>query len=165
MRTKKTWRQWTPERILESIVADPQTGCWLWTGKISPNGYASVGGKLIHRTSYEFFIGSIAEGLCVDHLCRVRHCVNPDHMEVVTYSENVKRGLLPGLNRSRKNAKTHCPNGHLYTESNSSFNSRGHRECRECHRLRAGLQYRSLKRKAWLKTYLENKQCTVPKKS
>jgi hypothetical protein len=72
-------------------------GCWLWTATIDgTNGYARFAphGRMIgaHRWSYETFVGAIPDGLVIDHLCRVRHCVNPLHLEAVTNAENIRRG-------------------------------------------------------------------------
>jgi len=70
--------------------------CWVWTGFIMPNGYgqASAEGKHVyaHRYSYEHYVGPISEGLVIDHLCRNRACVRPDHLEVVSTQVNNARG-------------------------------------------------------------------------
>ena len=71
--------------------------CWLWTGHIDPvSGYArlNISKKMVyaHRWSYEHYIGPIPSSLQIDHLCRVRHCVNPMHLEPVTAGENQRRG-------------------------------------------------------------------------
>lgn len=78
---------------------DKSGDCWLWTGYIKPNGYASFypgGGRHVpkvyaHRWSYEAANEPIPEGLEIDHLCHVRHCVNPAHLELVTHRENLDR--------------------------------------------------------------------------
>jgi hypothetical protein len=74
-----------------------EAGCWLWQGKLKNNGYASVSyrGKVYyaHRFMYEKYKGKIPDGLDIDHLCRVRHCVNPDHLDAVSRQENLNRGL------------------------------------------------------------------------
>lgn len=76
-------------------------GCWLWTGYIHHRGYAPIiaYGRVTtaHRVSYEQHVGPIPEGRVLDHLCRVRHCVNPDHLEPVVVAENNRRGLLAKL--------------------------------------------------------------------
>jgi hypothetical protein len=119
----------TPELRFWSKV-DKTDSCWLWTGALHDLGYArfSVGGLrvYVHRYSYELANGQIPEGLTIDHLCRVRHCVNPDHLEAVTHRENLRRSpIQPTTVNARK---TRCPYGHLY----SGRDKRGWRECRTC---------------------------------
>ena len=106
--------------------------CWLWTGRIDRGGYGRYGenGGGAHRTSYEWFVGPIPDGLHIDHLCRVRRCVNPDHLEPVTCRENLMRGEGIAVKNARK---THCKYGHPFTPE-STYNERGHRMCRECTR-------------------------------
>src|SRR5689334_10590331 len=75
-------------------VTQQTSGCWLWTGYLMPNGYGKFAvsrgiNALAHRWSYETFVGAIPAGLTLDHLCRVRGCVNPTHLEPVTRRENV----------------------------------------------------------------------------
>lgn len=75
-------------------------GCWIWKGPVAPNGYGQMpsraneyGERLAHRASYRFHVGPIPDGLEIDHLCRVRCCVNPAHLEAVTHSVNILRGI------------------------------------------------------------------------
>lgn len=109
--------------------------CWLWTGSLSHKGYGQFTWQghtprtvRAHRLSHRMFIGPIPEGFEIDHLCRVRNCVNPIHLEAVTHDENVKRAAL---------AITQCPQGHDYTPENTALTSAGGRYCRECHRVRS----------------------------
>lgn len=107
--------------------------CWLWRGHIGRLGYGvfSMYRKLAkaHRVSYEWAKGPIGEGLEIDHLCRVRHCVNPEHLEAVTHSTNMRRSLSPpGFHA----AKTHCLRGHPFDETNTYLGSKGERFCRKC---------------------------------
>jgi hypothetical protein len=73
---------------------DAESGCWLWQRGIHHSGYAFVARQLAHRYVYELHRGPIPEGLTLDHLCRVRHCVNPEHLEPVTMTENLRRGRV-----------------------------------------------------------------------
>lgn len=70
--------------------------CWIWTGCKKKTGYGKIGDrgktKLVHRVSYEYFNGPISYGLVIDHLCKTPSCVRPDHLELVSQKENVRRG-------------------------------------------------------------------------
>jgi len=70
-------------------------GCWIWTGAIHKTGYGQVKWKgkstVAHRVIYELLSSDIPSGLVLDHLCNVKKCVNPEHLEPVTYSENTQR--------------------------------------------------------------------------
>lgn len=116
-------------------VEKASTGCWLWTGHINQDGYGRIcrGGesKSAHRTSYEVFRGPIPDGLVLDHLCRVRHCVNPDHLEPVSIAENIRRGEGVAVQHA---AKTHCVHGHEFTPENTLTHHSGSRGCRACAR-------------------------------
>lgn len=125
----------TPEERFWSKV-EKTDGCWLWTGALNGGGYGrfNVGRRLYaHRAAYLMFVGPIPDGLQIDHLCRVRHCVNPDHLEPVTHAENVRRGEVG----TRERMRTHCPHGHEYTEANTYVHPRdGSRKCMACARRR-----------------------------
>jgi hypothetical protein len=82
-----------------------------------------------HRLYYELEKGPIPKGLTLDHLCRVRCCVNPDHLEPVTPVENVMRGESFFAKQARR---THCPQGHEYIGRNLMITRRGERKCRAC---------------------------------
>lgn len=90
--------------------------CWEWQGNVSTDGYGRVeiDGRawLVHRLFYEALVGPIPDGLQIDHLCRNRSCVNPDHLEPVTMQENIRRGA-PGA-WERRQRRTHCKKGHRY---------------------------------------------------
>lgn len=108
--------------------------CWLWIGRVNPDGYGRFSLRarryaMAHRWAYEFCVGPIPAGLTLDHLCRVRHCVNPGHLEPVTRSENVLRGIGTPAQNARK---THCLRGHLFDAANTYISRKGHRRCRTC---------------------------------
>lgn len=96
------------QRLLDKITPEPNSGCWLWTGFVHPSGYGVIrtGNKntYAHRCSYELFVGAVPEGLQLDHICRVRCCVNPAHLEPVTPQENVLRGLNGRLRYQKADA-------------------------------------------------------------
>lgn len=105
--------------------------CWLWTGGLDGRKYgqfrADGRGCRAHRWSYEALVGPIPEGLTIDHLCRVKICVNPRHMEPVTAAENTRR---------MGEARTHCAWGHEFTPENIYISpTNGQRTCRACVRL------------------------------
>ena len=84
------------KRILSSLV-DPTTGCWEWQGaKTIGYGRIKINGRLdmAHRVAYRLFVGPLVPGLCVDHQCSNKGCVNPEHLEQVTYSVNMRRAHL-----------------------------------------------------------------------
>jgi hypothetical protein len=116
--------------------------CWLWRGARS-RGYGALyvgrpGGRRIietaHRLAYELHHREpIPAAVTIDHLCRVRHCVNPRHLEVVSRGENVLRGA--GLSAQHARA-THCVAGHPFDAANTYRTPRGIRMCRACARRR-----------------------------
>jgi hypothetical protein len=112
---------------------DKTDGCWLWTGRKNTKGYGrlTIDGRTTgaHRWSYEYHVGPIPEGLVIDHLCRNRGCVNPDHLEPVTQKENVRRG--------EAGQRTHCYAGHEFTPENTIMRtspsvSHPYRVCKTC---------------------------------
>lgn len=117
-------------RFMSKVVA--ADGHWLWQGSIQKNGYGRFHmGKQsntigAHRWAYEHWNGVIPEGMEIDHLCRVRHCVLPSHLETVTRQENVRRG------RATKEA---CLRGHSYKGNDPAYvRHQGWRVCRVCAR-------------------------------
>lgn len=79
-----------PERFWSKVERSPD-GCWLWTGSINQHGYGRDGKRLAHRVVWEALRGPVANGLELDHLCKARRCVNPEHIEAVTHAENLHR--------------------------------------------------------------------------
>lgn len=128
-----TWRDARPafDRFFEKIeVGD----CWLWTGAISDGGYGRFSmreedGSYVlrqaHRVCWEFLVGPIPAGLQLDHVCRNRPCVNPDHLEPVTPRVNMQRAYKNRLIRH-----SHCQRGHLM-ETSHVMTARG-RVCGTC---------------------------------
>ena len=118
-------------------VALNDDGCIIWVGGLTTGGYGCFATEttrgaermgLAHRWSYEYHVGPIPAGLDIDHLCRVRSCVNPDHLEPVTRVENIRPAAA---------VKTHCPAGHPYDEANTYVRpGTVHRTCKACSRQR-----------------------------
>lgn len=131
-------------RIVAKMTVVPNgylTPCWESGYAKNRDGYTLIKPhrtrvpKLVHRVVYELLVGPIAEGLTIDHLCRVRHCFNPEHLEPVTRRINTLRGIgFPAINAYA----THCTNGHEFTEDNTILRTRkqGGRECRTCSKAR-----------------------------
>lgn len=131
----------------------PFSGCWAWDGTLAYDGYGRLpsGRRGVsfpaHRVAYEYAKGPIPEGLQIDHLCRVKCCINPAHLEAVTPSTNVRRGLVPETAskhmaslRARKKAELRsdslplCDRGHAFDEVNTYVDKKGFWHCRECKR-------------------------------
>lgn len=118
--------------------------CWEWTDSLQRGyGYFKLKGKycLSHRLSYKLFNGDLDDNLTIDHLCRNRKCVNPEHLEQVTIQENVVRGFGPTAINSKK---THCIRDHEFTIDNTFIRKSGGRTCRICKRF---------KEKMWVRTH------------
>lgn len=130
------------QRALRRAVYEA-SGCITWPGYKTGNGYGITQVRdpeprrvLVHRLAYEVLVGPIPAGLDLDHLCRVRHCLNVLHLEPVSRSTNLLRGDGPRLTRERKAAIATCPAGHPYDEANT-YRHGTRRHCRACHRERA----------------------------
>lgn len=132
-----------PEGLQERIMPIPECGCWLWIVNWNTYGYGRLGYAhtkqvFAHRYVYEMLVGQIPDGLTIDHVCRMRACVNPAHLEPVTHSENLRRGLGPSAVNLRK---THCSKGHAFTGDNFKHYEGYGRECRLCRRERQTAYY------------------------
>lgn len=123
---------------MHTAPVDPDTGCMNWLGRPNDGGYGRVThhGKIMraHRAAYEIAKGPIVDGLVLDHLCRNRICVNPEHLEPVSIGDNVLRGETFA---AENKAKTHCPQKHEYTPENTYLSNENMRHCRACGRDRA----------------------------
>jgi hypothetical protein len=129
------------DKVMSRVDKRPAGGCWLYTGALMADGYARVKDAgsdlalLVHRVTYEELTGPIPDGLVLDHLCRVRNCVNPAHLEPVSGRENLVRGVA-----ARLGERTHCREGHEMTPANTALNRRKlksggvsySKTCREC---------------------------------
>ncbi len=130
----------TPSERFWSKV-DTAGDCWLWTAKQLPRNVVTDSegpgyGRfwlpprfvMAHRFAYEEIYGPIPSGLVIDHLCRTRNCVRPDHLEPVTLAENIRRGSGWA---GRKPPKTECLRGHPLTPETTYINRKG-RTCKVC---------------------------------
>lgn len=122
------------DRLAEKVALD-DNGCLIFTGaRTAGYGVIGVGGRadglaLAHRVTYEHAYGPIPYGLHIDHLCRVRACCNPEHLEAVTQGENNQRMW------DAKPRPTHCIHGHEFTPENTYvWQATGQRQCRACGR-------------------------------
>jgi Pyruvate/2-oxoacid:ferredoxin oxidoreductase delta subunit len=104
-----------------------RTPCWIWQGSINRKGYGP------HRRYWERATGKkVPDGLEIDHLCRVRACVNPNHLEPVTHVENLTRGNVQEITRARHAKVTRCPKGHEYIPENTIYKK---------HKIKSGKAY------------------------
>lgn len=137
----------TVEQAIEYFwsMVDKTGDCWEWTGGSKGNGYGSytlpaiMGRKTVgaHRFAYEVTTGEkIDEKLVVMHSCDNRLCVNPGHLSVGTYSDNLKDCVIKGRASNPQTKKTHCPKGHEYSPTNTMTYTHPYgyiyRRCREC---------------------------------
>ena len=130
-----------------SWILDPIKGCHLWIGIKYRNGYGRVKCQGAHRVIYEAEVGPIPRDMYIDHICKVRNCVNVNHMRIVTPKQNVleNSNSLQAMNAR----KTHCKRGHRFSKKNTRHSAGGSRICRACGRLRTkpqgGKSHRNLR--------------------
>lgn len=122
----------TLERFWSKV--DKTDGCWLWLGSTrSYRGYGrfTVDGRLLmaHRIAYLLEVGPIPNDYQIDHLCRVRNCVRPDHLEAVTQHVNILRSEAPSAVNAQR---SECVHGHALTPGNTYVTPDGRRQCRTC---------------------------------
>lgn len=125
------------DRLLDRVAAG-YGGCWIFTGHVGRTGYGWLKDdrqktQTVHRIAYEAFVGPVPAGLHLDHLCRVRRCVNPYHLEAVAQRVNSLRGESFSAINARK---THCAQGHEFSPENTYYKPNGDkpptRQCRRC---------------------------------
>lgn len=127
------------DRLLTRVEIDSNE-CWIYQGYINKNGYGYITCNpsdgwpsrtaTCHSIAYHFLVGPVPPGRELDHLCRVRACCNPEHLEPVTGAENTRRGEAPHIVLGRNNV---CAIGHPLTEANTYVNPKtGWRRCRTC---------------------------------
>ena len=141
------WRH-VPER--------PEGACWIWRGGLMHNGYGRFNlpptelkrpSAAAHRLAYELLIGPVPDSLDMDHLCRVRACVNPAHLEPVTRSENLRRSESTVIGSNIR--KTHCIRGHSLTDAHIVITKLGivKRHCRPCRKMHSANSYAKQRQK------------------
>lgn len=142
-----------PEIFWSKVKLNEETGCWNWIARLDKDGYGAWRsrafrhlGDRVHRVSYSLLVGEIPSGLVIDHLCRTRNCVNPEHLEPVTTRENTDRGV----NYIAENrAKTHCPKGHEYAGDNLVIKRTKQGEARICRTCRNEQALAAFYEKRW----------------
>ena len=128
-----------PRRFERSYIPEPNSGCWIWFSSTDRAGYGrfTIGRRGDYRTvgahiSYILRHNEYPPSE-LDHTCKLRCCVNPDHLEPVTHYENIMRGDGWGGINARK---THCKNGHEFSPENTYvWAKNGMRQCRTCNRI------------------------------
>jgi hypothetical protein len=136
------------KRFYDKVEPLPECGCHIWLGTVDRGGYGRFkvsSSRLMgaHRVAWLILAGrEIPAGMELDHKCRVRCCVNPDHLEPVTRRENILRGLLPSVTRARRDARVYCAYGHVLA-GNAYVEKGGDLRCRTCRNNEARIGYYS----------------------
>lgn len=130
-------------------MTTPQADCMLFAREINNMGYGVVynGGKVYraHRFVYEGLVGDIPAGLALDHLCKIPRCVNPDHLEPVTYAENMRRKFDGKCKQGHQLTPENC-----YWGVNNRNTGNNTRRCKICHKERSRLRYMKLRQEGKL---------------
>lgn len=122
-------------RFWKKVSPAPADACWIWWGAKNGRGYGNFGGVggrtyLAHRVAYEITYGAVPAGMDLDHLCCTPSCVNPDHLEPVTFLANMRRRYV----NNPDERDTHCLRGHEFTPENTAIiSTTGQRKCRTCY--------------------------------
>jgi hypothetical protein len=135
-----------PRNMSAKIVPGPG-GCWLFTGATNSRGYGltAIDGngstRLAHRAAYQLLVGPVPEGRIVYHTCAVRRCCNPEHLvaaypkQAMAHVQAAGRAVRSVVAETNA-AKLACKRGHAFSPENTILDSRGHRTCRECKRMK-----------------------------
>lgn len=133
--------RFSDERFLKNIRIN-LNGCWDWIASKNRGGYGNFTSGIIigaHRYSYRLFNGPLIKDFCIDHICRNRSCVNPDHLRQVTFSINsIENSNSTAFYNS---TRTHCPQGHIYSNLNLINSKKGNRLCKICNRYKRAKWY------------------------
>ena len=126
----------TPRQLInfeKKYIPEPNSGCWLWMAALKRDGYAKFTSHSTgHKMAFLHWNGVVPEGKEIDHICGVKCCVNPQHLQAITHKENVAKSGSWDFNRR----KTHCPKGHPYSGENL-YISGTNRQCNICRRERS----------------------------
>ncbi len=140
------------EKRLLRLSKKHRSGCWLWIGSIDRCGYGKINSgreTLAHRLAYTQWVGPIPKRKEIDHICRVRNCINPKHLKAVTHRQNVFRGDYKSNHRNGR--KTHCMRGHPLSGENLLIRKayeKSVRQCRICDEWRAKRRARRAKHRS-----------------
>lgn len=133
------------ERWQSKVVVAP-SGCWEWTASRNRAGYGQLRNpgstQLAHRIGWELLVGTLTPARELDHLCRNRACVNPDHLEEVEHRDNMRRSPDIGGWQRRKSV---CKRGHALTGDNLYVTPDGRRQCRTCQNRRSQISRQEVK--------------------
>jgi hypothetical protein len=140
---EKTWKRGHHNRAIDvmtrfwsKVDKNGAGGCWLWLGYLH-RGYGEFWDSTnatknrAHVFAYRKLVGPVPYGMVLDHTCRNRSCVNPEHLELVSFQDNLLRGNgQPAIN----SRKTHCVHGHEFTPENTYVAGACGRSCKTCRR-------------------------------